>query len=120
MPNQPKKIKKKPTAVSVIIENLFSKDQAHFSEIYFLFQLSKSWKQIAGEEISQKSKPIKFKNKILFLSLPDSTHLQEMHFAKTALQEKINKIFPDKKIKKIVLKTGTHRFLDDFLDKSSK
>ena len=87
-----------------VLENLFKKDNAPFAEIYFLFQLHRNWEQLAGEEIAKTAKPVQFKNQELVLSLPDSTHLQEMHFAKEALRHKINKKFPKKKMRKIILK----------------
>ena len=92
------------SSLSSILEKLFKKDQSPFSEIYFLFQLSLNWKQLAGEEIAKSAKPIQFKNRELILALPDSTHLQEMHFAKEFLRKKINKRFPEKKIQKISLR----------------
>ena len=90
--------------MSAVVEGLFTEKSSQFLEIYFLFQLRQAWRQVAGEEISQKASPIQFKNQILFLRLPDSTHIQEMHFAKEVLKNKINQHFPDYKIKKILFK----------------
>ena len=91
-------------SISSVLESLFKKKQSHFSEIYFLFQLNRSWRELAGEEIAKYAFPIQFKNKNLILSLPDSTHLQEMHFAKEALRQKINKQFPDRSVQKVILR----------------
>ena len=91
-------------SLSSVLENLFKKKRSPFSEIYFLFQLSQKWKQLAGEEIAKAAFPVQFKNQELILALPDSTHLQEMHFAKETLKKKINKQFPEKKIQKIILR----------------
>ncbi|MCZ0931767.1 MAG: DUF721 domain-containing protein [Oligoflexia bacterium] len=96
-------MKKSLVSLSSVLENLFKKKSSHFSEIYFLFQLKQVWNQIVGNKISKLAVPNQFKNNNLFLNLPDSTHLQEMHFAKEALREKINKRFPSAKIKKIIL-----------------
>jgi len=92
------------TPISSVLENLFKNKKSPFSEIYFLFQLNKTWKQLAGDEISSFASPVHFKNQELTLVLPDSTHLQEMHFVKETLRKKINKKFSEKQIKKIVLK----------------
>ena len=92
------------SSLSSILEKLFKKDKSPFSEIYFLFQLRLKWKQLAGEEIAKSAKPLQFKNQELILALPDSTHLQEMHFAKEFLRKKINKRFPEKNIQKISLR----------------
>lgn len=91
-------------SLSSVLENLFKKKHSPFSEIYFLFQLTRKWKLLAGKNISKYAYPIQFKNHELVLSLPDSTHLQEMHFAKEPLRKKINKWFPDNKIQKITLR----------------
>ena len=96
-------MKKSLVSISSVLENLFKKKSSHFSEIYFLFRLKQNWSQIAGNEISKLASPSQFKNNNLFLSLPDSTHLQEMHFAKEALKEKIGQEFPETQIKKVIL-----------------
>ena len=96
-------MKKSLVSISSVLENLFKKKSSHFSEIYFLFQLKQVWSQIVGNKISELAVPSQFKNNTLFLNLPDSTHLQEMYFAKETLREKINVRFPSAKIKKIVL-----------------
>ena len=96
-------MKKPLISISSVLENLFKKKSSHFSEIYFLFQLKQIWHQIVGGKISKLAVPTQFKNNNLFLSLPDSVHLQEMQFAKETLREKINKRFPETKIKKIIL-----------------
>ncbi len=97
-------MKTAPVPISSVIEALFKKEKSHFSEIYFLFQLSRKWQKLAGGEIARRAVPAQFKAYKLILTLPDSTHLQEMHFVKEALRNKINKHFPDKKIQKIILK----------------
>ena len=92
-------------ALSAVVEGLFTEKSSQFLEIYFLFQVRRAWAKIAGEEISQRAKPIKFKNHILFLKLPDSTHVQEIHFVKESLKNKINRHFPEYKVKKLLFKT---------------
>lgn len=96
----------KPSLVplSSVLEKLFKKNRSPLSEIYFLFQLGRGWKELAGEEIASFAWPVQFKNQELILAMPDSTHLQEMHFAKEPLRKKINCRFPEKKIQKIILK----------------
>ena len=101
-------MRKPLVSISSVLENLFKKKSSHFSEIYFLFQLKQNWIQIVGNKISQTAIPTKFKNNNLFLNLPDSTHLQEMQFAKESLKEKINKRFPSAKIQKITLTVKSH------------
>ena len=96
-------MKKSLVSISSVLENLFKKKSSHFSEIYFLFQLKQAWKQIVGNKISELAIPNHFKNNNLFLNLPDSTHLQEMQFAKETLKEKINDRFPSAKVHKITL-----------------
>lgn len=91
-------------SLSYVLEKLFKKKQSPFSKIYFLFQLRQNWAQLAGEEIAKSAFPVQFKNQELILAMPDSAHLQEMHFAKETLRKKINKQFPEKKIQKIILK----------------
>jgi len=101
-----KKTSKKPLqALSTVIEALFTEKSSKFLELYFLFQLRQSWRKMAGEEIFQRAKPIRFKNQTLFLKLPDSTHIQEIHFVKESLKKKINSHFPEYKVEKILFQT---------------
>ena len=92
-------------ALSTVVEGLFTEKSSQFLEIYFLFQVRQAWTKIAGEEISQRAKPIKFENQILFLKLPDSTHIQEIHFVKEILKNKINRHFPEYKVEKLLFET---------------
>ena len=55
--------------LSSILESLFKKDKSPLSEIYFLFQLHRNWKQLAGEEIAKSARPSQFKNQELILTL---------------------------------------------------
>ncbi|MBC6415136.1 MAG: DUF721 domain-containing protein [Bdellovibrionales bacterium] len=96
---------KRLSSLASVIEDVFSKKSSRFSEIFFLLQLQRSWKKLAGEEISKKANPVHFKYKTLFLKLPDSSSVQEMHFVKETLKNKINQEFPEYKIEKILLKT---------------
>ena len=91
-------------SLSYVLEGLFKNKNSVFSEAYFLYQLNEKWYQLAGEEISKMAVPVQFKNNELILNMPDSASLQEMHFAKELLKEKINKHFPEKKVQKIVLR----------------
>ena len=91
-------------SISHVLESLFKKKKSPLSEIYFLLQLRQNWTQLAGEEIAKYAFPVQCKNQALILAMPDSVHLQEMHFAKEILRKKINNQFPEKKIQKIILK----------------
>lgn len=103
-------------SLSSVLEDLFKSKNSVFSEIYFLYQLNESWYQLAGEEISKMATPVQFKNNELTLNMPDSTHLQEMHFAKELLKKKINKNFPKRKVQKIRLRVqkSSQPFLSSF------
>ena len=96
-------MRKKLVPLSSVIENVFTNQSSAFLEISFLFQLRKSWEKIAGKDFSEKAWPSHFKKNELFISLPDSSYIQEMHFVKDTLREKINKKFPFYKVRKIRL-----------------
>ena len=87
--------------VASILEELFKKPKSPLSEGYFLCQLHQAWGELAGEEIAKIAQPIRFKNNQLTIALPSSSHIQEMHYVKETLRQKINASFPDKKIKSI-------------------
>ena len=92
-------------SLSSVLEDMFVKKQSAFSEIYFIFQLRRQWKSLAGTEIARQAVPVGFKNQQLFLALPNASCRQEMHFAREPLRKKINKVFPERKIQKIILRT---------------
>ena len=96
-------MKNKLTPLSQVIEKLFTKSSDRFLEISFLFQLRKSWDSIAGKDFAKQAWPIRYKKQELFISLPNSAYLQEIHFVKESLRTKINKKFPLYKVKKIRL-----------------
>ncbi len=97
-------MKKPLVSLSSVLEDFFKKNDSPFSELFFLFQLKQNWRKIAGKEISKTANPVKFRNQNLILTLPDSAHLQEMHFTREALKQKISKKFPKIKIQKIILR----------------
>lgn len=92
--------------LSDILEELFKTKASIFSDIYFLYCLKKSWAELAGREIARTGTPVSFKNRELTLALPSSSHLQEMHFVREALRNKINSAFPHAKVEKILLSVG--------------
>ena len=111
-------MKKSLFSVSEVLEGLFKKKKSPLSSGYFICQLTRFWEEIAGEEIAKTGCPVQFQNEELTIALPSSAHLHEMHFVKEALRKKINKKFPERKIKKIILKVDTQPFLNkDLVDK---
>lgn len=68
-----------------------------------LLHLTKNWSQIGGEVWGPVSRPTSYKDKILTLKMKSSCHLQEAHFQKEQLMNKINGYFKTKYIQKIRL-----------------
>lgn len=94
------------SSISEVLENLFKKKKSPLSSGYFICQLVRFWEEIAGAEIANTGYPVQFKDGELTIALPSSSHLHEMHFVKEALRSKINKKFPEREVKKIILKVG--------------
>lgn len=94
-------MKRQLKPISSILEEIFKRKKSPLAEGYFLCQLNQAWPQLAGNEISKIAQPIAFKNHQLIISLPSSSHIQDMHFVKETLRAKINKHFPDKKVNRI-------------------
>ncbi len=105
-------VKKQLFSVASILEELFKKPKSPLSEGYFLCQLHQMWEELAGEEIAKVAHPVGFKNHRLTIALPSSSHVQEMHFVKETLRQKINQIFPDKKVKRIYLQVKNSKPLN--------
>lgn len=96
-------MKKGLKSVACLLEEVLKKQKSPLAEGYFLSKLNHVWQDLAGCEISKIAKPIAFKNHQLTLSLPSSSHMQDMHFIKEGLKEKINQQFPNEKVKNIYL-----------------
>ena len=96
-------MKNKLSPLSQVIEKVFTKSSPRFLEIAFLFQLRRSWEEIAGKDFAKQAWPLGYKKQELFISLPNSAYLQEVHFVKETLRTKINKKFPLYQVKKIHL-----------------
>lgn len=105
-------MKKELQPLSSILEEVFKKKASPLSEGYFLSQLNYTWNDLAGCEIAKIALPIAFKNHRLTLSLPSSSHIQDMHFVKEILRKKINQAFPDKQVRRIQfqIREGNKRF----------
>ena len=111
-------MKKALSTISEVLEHAFKRKGSPLSEGYFICQLIRIWPEIAGQEIAKTGHPVQFKNRELTIALPSSSHLHEMHFVKEALRYKINQKFPERKIKKIILKVGTESFIEnEWVDK---
>ena len=100
------------TSAADILEDIFKNKKSGLSDGYFLCQLVSFWKDIAGESIAKTGQPVKVTKQELTISLPSSCHLQEMQFVKEDLREKINKLFPHRRIKRIRLKIQTEDAID--------
>ena len=99
-------------SASDILEDIFKNKRSVLSDGYFLCQLVSFWKDIAGESIAKAGQPVKVSKQELTISLPSSSHLQEMQFIKKELRRKINQQFPHRKIKRIRLKIQTGDSID--------
>ena len=77
-----------------------------FSDLYFLWRLKEEWPSLAGSEIAQSARPCGFKNQALILGADSSGQLQDLHFVKEALRQKINRRFPRPGVKKIILRAA--------------
>ena len=111
MENQMRK-KRSLTPASDILEDIFKNKRSGLSDGYFLCQLVSFWEDIAGESIAKAGQPVKVTKQELTISLPSSSHLQEMQFIKEELRHKINQRFPNRKIRRIRLKIQTEDSID--------
>ena len=104
--------KSEPRSVTGLLEELFKKKDSPLSEGYFLCQLIRVWKQLAGSSFADVAKPIQFSRHELTLALPSSAHIQEIQFAKETLRKKINEHFPNQKVNRIKLKIKNSDFIE--------
>ncbi len=59
------------------------------------------WETIAGPKIASKSQPIKLQGDQLIVGVEHPTWIQELNFLKAHFIEKIQKLYPEARIKKI-------------------
>ena len=80
--------------------NLAAKD------LIILGRLINSWREIVGIQLASKTCPLKLFKGTLYLTVSDSQWMQTLLFIKSEIIQKLNKQFPDLKIKEIIGRVG--------------
>lgn len=99
--------KRQPTKLQPLGEILFSvlkkKGMASKIEENTLFKL---WPKAVGPQIASKTKPDSFKNGILFIKTVSSVWVQQLHFVKHDILDKLNKLAGKQTIQEIRFLVG--------------
>ena len=65
-----------------------------------------AWKEIVGESVALQAQPRSIRNRILFIDVSHPTWMQQLHFLKPTLLEKINSFLGEPNIQDIRFKLG--------------
>ena len=65
-----------------------------------------AWKEIVGESVALQAQPRSIRNRILFIDVSHPTWMQQLHFLKPTLLEKINSFLGEPHIQDIRFKLG--------------
>ncbi|MBP5470932.1 MAG: DUF721 domain-containing protein [Candidatus Riflebacteria bacterium] len=75
-------------------------------ELVVLGRLINSWRDVVGIQLASKTCPLKLFKGTLYLTVSDSQWMQTLLFLKAGIIQKLDKIFPDLKIKDILGRIG--------------
>lgn len=81
----------RPTEISHIMQQLLTMQQNPLSDQFLRWKIWVQWREIVGSSIAKNSAPVGYDRGVLYVWVKNSAWLQQMHFIKAALQEKINK-----------------------------
>jgi len=95
---------KKPQRIGSILETTLKNLEVD-SQIR-AYSLWGAWKEIVGEPIAQQAQPQAIRNQILFVTVSHPTWVQQLHFLKTMLLDKINTYFGEPLIKDMRFRLG--------------
>ncbi|HDQ26001.1 MAG TPA: DUF721 domain-containing protein [bacterium] len=66
--------------------------------------IADNWEKIVGSKAGSMTKPFKFKDGKLFVSVENSVAMGEAVYVKKAMIESINRAFKEKKVKEIIMR----------------
>lgn len=75
-------------------------------EMLCLGRLVNAWKDVVGLELAHKTCPNRLIKGCLYLNVSDSQWMQTLVFLKATIIEKLNRLFPDMKIREIIGRPG--------------
>ncbi len=97
--------KAKPTNIGDIFSGLFKDMQAE-SHLE-LGSIQKSWQQVVGDKIACRTSPATIRKGVLFVNVTSSMWVQELHFLRGAILEKLNATLKQTKLTDIRFSIGT-------------
>ena len=72
----------------------------------YLVQVDSCWPELVGETLSEHSRPVAMKGKLLLVHVNSSVWLHEMRFIKSDLIDKINRLLGQQRVKDIKFKVA--------------
>lgn len=71
-----------------------------------VYSIWEAWNEIVGDSVAAQSQPRSIRNQILWVEVSHSTWMQQLHFLKPTLLEKINSFLGESLIRDIRFKLG--------------
>ncbi len=69
-------------------------------------QLCKTWKNVVGEQVSQHTRPVWIKNRLLMVEVSSPIWIQELRYREEEIKRRFNDMLGRDAIKKIRFKVG--------------
>jgi hypothetical protein len=95
---------KKPQSISSILEKTLK--NLEIDVPLNAYSVLGAWKEIVGESVALHTQPRSIRNRILFIDVSHPTWIQQLHFLKPTLLEKINNFLGGSPIQDIRFKVG--------------
>ncbi|MEK7702752.1 MAG: DUF721 domain-containing protein [Nitrospirota bacterium] len=84
----------------------------HLEKELTLYKMTEQWEEIVGSQIKTHARPEKIWNDTLYLTVDSAPWMNQLHFLKKEIAEKINRHLKKSHIKEIVFKIGSLRGAD--------
>ena len=95
---------KKPQSIHSILEKTFK--ALEIDVPLKSYSIWGAWKEIVGESVALQAQPRSIRNRILFIDVSHPTWMQQLHFLKPTLLEKINSFLGEPHIQDIRFRLG--------------
>ena len=91
--------RKEPIPLSQVLKNVL--DKKKLSGEIKRYELFENWGELVGPKIAERTHPIKVQGNQLILGVDHPAWIQELHFLKAQLLEKIQENYPESRIKNL-------------------
>lgn len=84
-------LKSKFKMSSEVLQSLFENGKSPLSDQFIRWKIWARWKEIVGPTIGQNTEPVGYVRGVLYLWVPSSVWMQQIHFMKNQIKDVVNR-----------------------------